>query len=299
MPDIMPPRPPRGSKSTKENMAGIPAGLWQKCPKCSALLYVKELERNLRVCHNCHHHFRLTPEERIALLTDEGSFAELDAGMSSVNPLDFPDYEQKLAADRTKTGREEAFIYGDARIDGIPIVFGVADFNFRGASMGSVYGEKATRALERGAALGRPVLFVTASGGARMQEGIISLMQMAKTSAACARLKEAGQLYIVIMTDNTTAGVLASFASLGDIIIAEPGALIGFAGPRVIEQNLKIKLPPGTHTAEFQLAHGMVDMVVNRRDLRLVVGKLLGYLSPAVPEPEEIDDALAIATRGE
>jgi len=280
-------------------MAGIPAGLWQKCPKCSALLYVKELERNLRVCHNCHHHFRLTPEERIALLTDEGSFAELDAGMSSVNPLDFPDYEQKLAADRTKTGREEAFIYGDARIDGIPIVFGVADFNFRGASMGSVYGEKATRALERGAALGRPVLFVTASGGARMQEGIISLMQMAKTSAACARLKEAGQLYIVIMTDNTTAGVLASFASLGDIIIAEPGALIGFAGPRVIEQNLKIKLPPGTHTAEFQLAHGMVDMVVNRRDLRLVVGKLLGYLSPAVPEPEEIDDALAIATRGE
>jgi len=219
--------------------------------------------------------------------------------MSSRNPLDFPDYEQKLASDRMKTGREEAFIYGDAGIDGISIVFGVADFSFRAASMGSVVGEKVTRALERGAALGRPVIFVTASGGARMQEGIISLMQMAKTAAACERLKAAGQLYIVIMTDNTTAGVLASFASLGDIIIAEPGALIGFAGPRVIEQNLKIKLPPGTHTAEFQLAHGMVDMVVSRRDLRLVVGKLLGYLSPAVSESGEIDDVLAVATQGE
>jgi acetyl-CoA carboxylase carboxyl transferase subunit beta len=281
-------------------MAGIPAGLWQKCPKCSALLYVKELERNLRVCHNCHHHFRLSPDERVALLTDEGSFVEIDAGMSSGNPLEFPDYEQKLASDRIKTGREEAFMYGDAGIDGMPIVFGVADFNFRGASMGSVYGEKVTRALERGAALGRPVVFVTTSGGARMQEGIISLMQMAKTAAACERLKAAGQLYIVIMTDNTTAGVLASFASLGDIIIAEPGALIGFAGPRVIEQNLKIKLPPGTHTAEFQLAHGMVDMVVSRRDLRSMVGRLLEYLSPAIGmEPEAIDDVLAAASRGE
>jgi len=297
MPDSVHPRPPRGNKPTKEHMADIPAGLWQKCPKCSALLYVKELERNLRVCHNCHHHFRLSPDERIALLTDEGSFTELDAGMSSRNPLDFPDYEQKLATDRQKTGREEAFLYGDATLDGIPIVFGLADFDFRGASMGSVYGEKAARALERGAELGRPVIFVTASGGARMQEGVISLMQMAKTAAACGRLKAAGQLYLVIMTDNTTAGVLASFASLGDIIITEPGALIGFAGPRVIEQNLKVKLPPGTHTAEFQLAHGMVDMVVNRRELRGVVGRLLGYLAPA--EPEADGDVLAAAAQGE
>jgi len=276
-------------------MAGIPAGLWQKCPKCNALLYVKELERNLRVCHNCHHHFRLSPEERIAQLTDGDSFVEIDAGMSSANPLDFPDYEHKLALDREKTGREEAFIYGDATLDGIPIVFGLADFNFRAGSMGSVVGEKVTRALERGAELGHPVIFVTASGGARMQEGIISLMQMAKTAAASERLKAAGQLYIVIMTDNTTAGVLASFASLGDVIIAEPGALIGFAGPRVIEQNLKVKLPPGTHTAEFQLAHGMVDMVATRRDLRGIVSKLLTYLSPASFAPEPIDKVLAAA----
>lgn len=297
MPDMVQPRPPRGNRPTKEHMAGIPAGLWQKCPKCSALLYVKELERNLRVCHNCHHHFRLSIDERIAQLTDEGSFSEIDAGMRSLNPLDFPEYEEKLASDRRKTGREEAFLYGDATLDGIPIVFGLANFDFRAGSMGSVVGEKVTRALERGAELRRPVILVTASGGARMQEGIISLMQMAKTAAACARLKQAGQLYMVIMTDNTTAGVLASFASLGDIIIAEPGATIGFAGPRVIEQNLKIKLPPGTHCAEFQIAHGMIDMVVNRRDLRTTVGKLLGYLAPANAEPEATDDILVAVSQ--
>lgn len=295
MPDMMQPRPPRGNRPTKEHMAGIPAGLWQKCPKCSALLYVKELERNLRVCHNCHYHFRLPVDERIAQLTDEGSFSEIDAGMRTANPLDFPDYLEKLEGDRKKTGREEAFIYGDATLDGVPIVFGLANFDFRGGSMGSVYGEKVTRALERGTELGRPVVFVTTSGGARMQEGIISLMQMAKTSAACVRLKQAGQLYLVIMTDNTTAGVLASFASLGDIIIAEPGATIGFAGPRVIEQNLKIKLPLGTHCAEFQLAHGMIDMIVSRRDLRGVVSKLLKYLAPAKAEPDAADDALITA----
>ena len=260
---------------------GIPAGLWQKCPKCRAMLYMKELERNLRVCPTCQYHFRLTTDERIQSLTDLDSFAELDADMCSENPLDFPDYEDKLASDCAKTGRRDAFSYGDARIDGVPCVFGVAEFAFRGASMGAVFGEKATRAIERGVELGRPVVLVCASGGARMQEGIVSLMQMAKTAAACERLKAAGLFYLIIMTDPTTAGVLASFASLGDVIIAEPAALVGFAGPRVIEQNLKIKLPPGTHTSEFQLQHGMIDLVVHRRDLRPLVAKLLTYLSPA------------------
>jgi acetyl-CoA carboxylase carboxyl transferase subunit beta len=249
----------------------------------------------LRVCQQCQHHFRLTINERLALLTDPQSFVVIDASLRPGNPLDFPEYEQKLASDRVKTGRDEAFIYGDATLEGVPMVFGVAEFAFRGASMGSVYGEKVARALERGAEMQRPVVLVTASGGARMQEGIVSLMQMAKTSAACARLRASGQLYIVVMTDPTTAGVLASFASLGDIILAEPGALIGFAGPRVIEQNLKIKLPPGTHTAEFQLAHGMVDMVVHRRDQRGVVAKLLKHLAPGSTMPEMTGDAVASA----
>jgi len=267
---------------------GIPAGLWEKCPKCRAMLYVKELERNLRVCPTCQHHFRLSPSERIAQMTDNGSFHEIDADMTSGNPLDFPDYLEKLAGDVAKTGRNEGFLYGDALIGEVPVVYGMADFAFRGGSMGSVYGEKVARALERGATLQRPVVLVCASGGARMQEGIVSLMQMAKTAAACERLKAAGQLYLVIMSDPTWAGVLASFASLGDIIIAEPAAGIGFAGPRVIEQNLKIKLPPGSHTAEFQLAHGMIDMVVPRRELRATVSKLLAYLSPAAqPDANE------------
>ncbi|MHB9132536.1 MAG: acetyl-CoA carboxylase, carboxyltransferase subunit beta [Armatimonadota bacterium] len=261
-------------------MAGIPAGLWQKCPKCRAMLYVKELERDLRVCHSCQHHFRLSAAERIAQLTDAGTFTEIDAQMLPGNPLQFPGYEEKLAQDRVKTGQTEAFMYGDAEITEVPLVFGVANFFFRGGSMGSVFGEKVARALERGADLRRPVVLVCASGGARMQEGIISLMQMAKTAAAAERLKASGQLYIVIMTDPTTAGVLASFASLGDIIIAEPKSTVGFAGPRVIEQNLKIKLPPGSHTAEYQLEHGMIDLVVHRRDLRATVSKLVTYLSP-------------------
>ena len=288
------PRPSRGGKPTKEQTTGIPAGLWQKCPKCSALLYVKELERNLRVCHHCQHHFRLTADERIVQFTDPDSFKELDASMRPGNPLQFPGYEDKLASDRVKTGHEESFLYGDATLEGTPLVFGVADFAFRGASMGSVHGEKIARALERGAELRRPVVLVTSSGGARMQEGIVSLMQMAKTAAASERLKASGQLYIVVMTDPTTAGVLASYASLGDIIIAEPGALVGFAGPRVIEQNLKIKLPPGTHTAEFQLAHGMIDMVVNRRDLRALVAKLLNFLSPGIAMSDVADDSLDV-----
>ncbi len=299
MSETVPPRAPRGTgKPTREQMSGIPAGLWQKCPKCSALLYVKELERNLRVCPQCQYHFRLSTNERIALLTDAGSFREIDAELMSGNPLAFPDYLDKLASDRAKTGRNEAFVYGDATLDGVPMVFGLVDFTFRGGSMGAVYGEKVARALERGADGARPVVLVTTSGGARMQEGIVSLMQMAKTAAACERLKAAGQLYLVIMTDPTTAGVLASFASLGDIIIAEPGAQIGFAGPRVIEQNLKVKLPPGSHTAEFQFTHGMVDLVINRRDLRTMVSTLLTYLAPSAGTDAD-QAALVAAAQGE
>lgn len=273
-------------KPGHEAMAGIPAGLWLKCPKCRTLLYTKELERNLRVCHNCQHHYVLTANERIAMLADPETFVALDTTMRTNDPLHFPEYAEKAEQSRAKTGHDDAFLYGDAVIAGVPVVLGVADFGFIGGSMGSVVGEKVTRALERGAKTGRPVVLVCASGGARMQEGMLSLMQMAKTAAAVARLKAAGQLYLAIFTHPTTAGVFASFASLGDIIISEPGATVGLAGPRVLEQSLKVKLPPGSHTAEFQLQHGMIDMVVHRRELRQMVAKLLTYLAP-VDEPVE------------
>lgn len=283
---------PATSRGAATTPNGIPAGLWQKCPHCRALLYVKELERNLRVCHHCQHHFPLSPTERLALLVDPEQFTELDSALRPVNPLDFPGYPEKLARDIAKSGHPEAFIYGDARIQEVPVVFGIENFAFMGGSMASVVGEKVTRALERGVALNRPVVLVTASGGARMQEGMISLMQMAKTAAACERLRAAGQLYLVIMTHPTMAGVLASFASLGDVIIAEPGAQIGFAGPRVIEQNLKVKLPPGSHTAEFALQHGMIDLVIHRRELRSTVARLLTYLTPAETSVPAVADVL-------
>ncbi len=289
MPDAPHPHKARGSvKPASEQVAGIPVGLWQRCPHCRAMLYVKELERDLRVCYSCQHHLQFSTLERIALLTDAGGFVEIDAALTTGNPLDFPGYDEKLARGRAKSKQHEAFIYGDAVLDGVPLVLGVANFEFMGGSMGSVVGEKVTRALERGLALRRPVVFVCASGGARMQESMLSLMQMAKTASACTRLKEAGLLYLTILTNPTTGGVWASFASLGDIIIAEPGALIGLTGPRVLEQNLKVKLPPGTHTAEFQLNHGMIDMVVHRRELRATVSRLVAYLAPVealCPEP--------------
>ena len=279
MPDASHALPPRNSERAANPMADIPTGLWQKCPKCRAMLYGKELERDLRVCHSCQYHFPLSTEERLALLVDEGSFQELDGALQPCNPLDFPGYEAKLARGRAKAGQNEGFLYGDATIAGVPAVVGVAEFAFMGGSMGSVVGEKVARALERGAEIGRPVVLCNASGGARMQEGMVSLMQMAKTAAACERLKASGQFYLSILTDPTMAGVWASFASLGDIIISEPGALVGLSGPRVLEQNLKIKLPPGTHCAEFNLQHGMIDMVTHRRDLRGTVGKLIRLLA--------------------
>jgi acetyl-CoA carboxylase carboxyl transferase subunit beta len=242
------------------------------------MLYQKELERDFKVCRHCSHHLRLGAWERIGYVADPGSFQERDGGLSSVDILGFPEYEGKLASDRAKTGLAEAVVWGEAALNGTDIVLLVADANFRMASMGSVVGEKVTRALEHAAAARRPAVFFCASGGARMQEGIVSLMQMAKTTAAVRRLQESGTPYLSVLTDPTTAGVLASFASLGDVVLAEPSALVGFAGPRVIEQSLKVKLPPGTHTAEFALARGMVDMIVPRRELVPTLSRLLGYL---------------------
>lgn len=277
MPDNIRPKSPKPN----EQGNGVPAGLWQKCPKCRTMLYAKELERDLRVCHHCQHHFPLTTMERLKLLADEASFVEIDNDMIPANPLNFPGYDEKLAKGQLKSGLKEAMIYGDATITDIPVVLGLMNFEVMGGSMGSVVGEKTALALERGIASGQPVIFSCSSGGARMQEGMVSLMQMAKTAAACARFKASGGLYITILNNPTTGGVWASFASLGDVIIAEPDALIALTGPRVIEQNLKIKLPPGTSTAEFQLAHGMVDMVVHRRELRSTIAKLLQMLAPA------------------
>jgi len=268
---------PKGKRS--KIIPSFPDGLWRNCPKCKTLLYTKDLTNDYFICPNCGYHFPLSLYQRLELLTDHGTFEELDASLEGDNPLDFPNYTEKLETSRLKTKQKEGFAYGDAKLDGKDLVIGVASFAFMGGSMGSIVGEKVTRALERGADKGKPVVLVCASGGARMQEGIISLMQMAKTAAAVEKLRKTGQVYITILTDPTTAGVFASYASMGDIIIAEPGALIGFAGPRVIEQNLRIKLPPGTHTAEFQLEHGMIDMVVNRRELRDTLSVMLFNLT--------------------
>lgn len=253
----------------------IPDGLWTKCDRCAQLLYNKELGSNLKVCPKCGYHFRMTARERLAVTCDEDSFVEHDQWIASTNPLQFPGYAEKLSASRARTGLHEAVVTGEACIGGIPVMIGVMDFEFVGASMGVAVGEKITRLFE-GAASGRlPVVVFAASGGARMQEGIFSLMQMAKTGAAVARLGEERVPYVSVLTNPTTAGVLASFASQGDIVIAEPGALIGFAGPLVIEQTIGQRLPPGFQTAEFVCEHGMVDMVVDRRELRDTLIRIL------------------------
>ncbi|GAW28702.1 MULTISPECIES: acetyl-CoA carboxylase, carboxyltransferase subunit beta [unclassified Carboxydocella] len=258
----------------------IPEGLWQKCAKCGQIVFIKELERNLKVCPHCQFHFHLTARERIQQLVDGDSFVELDAGLTSVNPLGFPGYEGKLAEAQSKTGLKEAVVCGTATIGGQPVMLVVMDNQFIMASMGSAVGEKITRAIEAAIERRLPVVVFATSGGARMQEGILSLMQMGKTSLAVRRLKEAGLLYITVLTDPTTGGVTASFASQGDIILAEPGALIGFAGPRVIEQTIRQKLPEGFQRAEFLQQHGQVDKVVHRKELATVLTKLLAWHQP-------------------
>lgn len=259
-----------------------------KCPKCKEILLAREWEKNQKVCMRCNYHFKLTAYERIALLTDSESFVETNADMVSTDPLGFvkqtkeevETYPEKLQAEMKKSGLNEAVVSGYATIESLPLALAVMDFRFLGASMGSVAGEKIARTVELGLEKRIPVLIASASGGARMHEGTFALMQMAKTSAALAKLGEAGLPYLSLLTDPTTGGVTASFAMLGDIILAEPGALIGFAGPRVIEQFMHIKLPEGTVNSEFVLQHGMIDAVVPRNQLRKTLARLLRMYSP-------------------
>jgi acetyl-CoA carboxylase carboxyl transferase subunit beta len=257
--------------------------LWIKCPECGEILYARELEKNLNVCRKCSHHFRLSAPERLAITLDEDSFLELDADLDTVDPLSFPEYKDKLARAQEATGLQDAILTGVGAIHGWPVLVGAFEPHFIMGSMGSVVGEKITRLAERAIEKKLPLLLISASGGARMQEGVFSLMQMAKTCAAIARLNEAGILYISVLTDPTTGGVTASFATLGDIIIAEPGALIGFAGRRVTEQTLKEKLPPDFQTAEFCLKHGLIDLVAPRQDLKPTLARILSLHSGQKP----------------
>ena len=245
----------------------IPDGMWVKCRFCGALIYKKEMDE-FKICPKCGGHFRISAKERLAITCDEGTFEEFDADMTSKNPMGYPDYDKLIARMQAKTGLKEAVVTGKCRINGYETVIAVMDSNFMMASMGSVVGEKITRAVERASENNLPIVIFTASGGARMQEGIISLMQMAKTSAAVRRHSDKGLLYLTVMTDPTTGGVSASFANLGDIILAEPKATIGFAGRRVIEGTINEKLPDDFQSAEFQLHHGFVDRIVERKDMK-------------------------------
>lgn len=257
-----------------ENKPSIPDGMWVKCKKCGSVLYNHDLKENYKVC-NCGYHFRLTPEERIKLIIDKDTFEEFDTNINTVNPLDFKDYEKKIQNMKDSTGLKEAVVTGKGKIDGIQIVVCIMDSFFMMGSMGSVVGEKITRAIEKATNLRLPLIIFTTSGGARMQEGMFSLMQMAKVSAALKRFSDEGLLYITVLTDPTTGGVTASFAMLGDIIISEPGALIGFAGKRVIEQTTKQKLPEGFQRAEFLLEHGFIDKIVPRKELKITLKNIL------------------------
>ncbi|MBI3920271.1 MAG: acetyl-CoA carboxylase carboxyltransferase subunit beta [Armatimonadetes bacterium] len=264
----------------KHNQEDIPGDLWVKCTKCGTMLYKKEFEKELKVCRKCGFHFRLNSWERLEVTVDEGSFVESDCGLIPSDPLGFPEYKEKIAKAQSNTGMNDAAVVGDATIEGYPLIVGITDSEFMMGSMNSVVGEKITRALEHAIDRNLPVLLISGSGGgARMHEGLLSLMQMAKTCGAVARLRKAGLPYVALLTHPSMAGVQASFASLGDVILAEPGALIGFTGPRVIEQNLKIKLPRDFQSAEFQMAHGMVDAVVPRGNLRPVLAQLLEFVN--------------------
>ena len=277
----------------------LPDGnLVTKCPNCKEILLTRDLEKNLKVCTRCNYHFKLSAQERIELVADPGSFVETDAGITSVDPLHFvvhskdsiQSYAEKLEDERQKVHLNEAVVIGSATIDDMPLALAVMDFNFIGGSMGSVVGEKITRAIELAIEQHIPVLVCSASGGARMQEGLYSLMQMAKTTAALARLGEEHLPFFSLLTDPTTGGVTASFSMLGDVILAEPGALVCFAGPRVIEQFMHVKLPEGSVTSEFVLEHGMIDAVVHRRDLRHTLTRLLHLYAPTTIVRPKSDD---------
>ncbi|MBY0124065.1 acetyl-CoA carboxylase, carboxyltransferase subunit beta [Bacillus sp. S/N-304-OC-R1] len=253
----------------------VPEGIMTKCPNCKKIMYTKELMKNVKVCLHCQYHHAMNSKERLDSFLDEGSFEELNAGMISENPLNFPDYLEKLEKDRKKSGINEAVVTGIGAVDGHKIVVAIMDSTFRMGSMGSVVGEKITLAIEKADELSVPFIIFTASGGARMQEGVLSLMQMAKTSVALKRFSDNGGLIISIMTHPTTGGVSASFASLGDYNLAEPGALIGFAGRRIIEQTIREELPEDFQTAEFLLKHGQLDAVISRLDLKEQIATIL------------------------
>jgi len=264
----------------------MPEGLWTKCKNCEEIIYSKEIERNLNVCPKCDYHFRISARDRISLIIDEGTFVETDPDMTSLDFLKFKDskkYGDRIKAALKKSGGGDAVITGSGLMNGQEVVVAVFDFSFLGGSMGSVVGEKITRAIELGLEKKAPVMVFSSSGGARMQESILSLMQMAKSSAALAKLKKAGVPFISVLTDPTTGGVTASFAMLGDLNIAEPKALIGFAGPRVIEQTIRQKLPEGFQRSEYLLEHGMVDMIVTRREMKAKLSQVLRVFTKQAP----------------
>ena len=267
---------------TSQKKKDMPNGLWVKCESCGEIIYTKLLVQNLHVCSKCDFHFRIQGKDYIDILLDKGSFRETDETMEPTDFLNFKDtkrYVDRLKEMQNKTGLKDAIRTGYGRINGRPVVFGVMEFSFIGGSMGSVVGEKVARAIDRAHEEKLPLVIVSATGGARMMESILSLMQMAKTASRLARFSDDGGLYISILTNPTTAGVVASYAMLGDIHIAEPGALIGFAGPRVIKQTIGQDLPEGFQRAKFQLEHGFVDMVVNRREMKETLVKLLSFFA--------------------
>lgn len=260
----------------------IPDGLWTKCEGCGEIIYMKELEKSFWVCKSCGFHFKLKSRDYINILLDKGNLEEYDKNLTSADPLKFKDskrYPDRVKDSKKKTGLSDAVITGIGKINRMEVSFGVMDFGFIGGSMGSVVGEKVARAIERSAERKIPLVIVSCSGGARMQEGILSLMQMAKTSALLARLSDLRIPFISVLTNPTTAGVMASYASLGDVIIAEPKALLGFAGPRVIQQTIGQKLPEGFQSSEFFLEHGFLDVIAERKDLKRIISLMLEYLS--------------------
>ena len=265
---------------TQGKRAAIPEGLWLRCPGCSQMIYRKQMEANLHVCPECEHHFRIGAVERVEQLTDKGSFVPMWTGLRSADPLTFRDlkaYKDRVLAEQVRTGRNDAVLAGECFVKGRPCVLACLDLTFMMGSMGSVVGETLTRAIEHATARSLPLVINSCSGGARMQESGLSLMQMAKTSAALARFDDAGGLFISVLTDPTTGGVTASFAMLGDVIFAEPKALIGFAGPRVIQQTIRQDLPPGFQRSEFLVEKGLVDRVVRRPELRSEIARVIDY----------------------
>jgi len=274
-PPALPLKPKLGSSKPKSKKREMPEGLWTKCPKCNTMIFDKELDTNLKVCPKCSHHFPISARERIHSLVETCTFEEMDADMTSVDILKFAAYEGKLERDRKATLLKDAVVTGLCNIGPHRAALGVMEFSFMGGSMGSVVGEKLTRLIERATEKEVPVIIISASGGARMQEGAFSLMQMAKTSGALAYHAQRRLPYISILTQSDYGGVMASYASLGDLILAEPGALIGFAGPRVIKDTTQAELPPGFQTAEFLMEHGLVDSIVSRNDMK---ERLIGYM---------------------